>query len=64
MGRLLTVRRVAELCDCSEKTVRRAIRQGRLDSRRVGRGVRVPEEALLEWTRSVHSSPPESTPVP
>ena len=64
MGRLLTVARVAELCDCSEKTVRRAIRQGRLASRRIGRGVRIPEEAVIQWTQAVPSSPPESPPVP
>jgi excisionase family DNA binding protein len=55
MSRLLTVARVAELCSCSEVTVRRAIRKGLLVARRVGRGVRIPEEAVAEWTRSDHS---------
>lgn len=55
MSRLLTVKQVAELCGVHEQTVRRAIRDGRLPSRRVGgrggspRGVRVPEEAVAEW---------------
>lgn len=53
MGRLLTVRQVAAKLQVCEKTVRRAIREGRLQARRLGHGarrsVRVPEEALEGW---------------
>ena len=38
---LLTVREVAELDNCSEKTVRRAISAGLLESLRVGPGGRL-----------------------
>ena len=39
-GRLLTVRDVAELDSCSEKTVRRAIKGGLLQTIRIGPGGR------------------------
>jgi excisionase family DNA binding protein len=55
MCRLLTVARVAELCSCSEVTVRRAIRKGLLVARRVGRGVRISEEAVMQWTKDDRS---------
>lgn len=38
---LLTVREVAELDNCSEKTVRRAIAAGQLEALRVGPGGRL-----------------------
>lgn len=38
---LMTVKRVAELDDCSEKTVRRAIAAGLLEAVRVGPGGRL-----------------------
>lgn len=46
MSKLLTVKEVAERLRVHEMTVRRHIKSGRLRSTRVGRGVRVPEEAV------------------
>ena len=52
--RLLTVRQVAELDGCSEKTVRRAIAGGLLDVVRIGPGgrlVRISPAAHREYRR-------------
>lgn len=48
--RTLTVKEVAELDRCSEKTVRRAIDFGMLEATRVGPGKR-----LLRITREAHA---------
>ena len=48
--RMLTVRDVAELDSCSEKTVRRAIAAGLLEATRVGPGSR-----LWRITRRAHA---------
>jgi excisionase family DNA binding protein len=48
---LLTVKEVAELDNCSEKTVRRAIETGLLDALRVGPGGR-----LLRIERAAHAA--------
>lgn len=45
----LTIREVAELDRCSERTVRRAIKSGLLDAMRIGSGQR-----LLRVTREAH----------
>lgn len=50
-GELLTIRQVAELDRCSEKTVRRAIAAGLLQALRVG-----PGERLLRVTREAHAA--------
>lgn len=47
---LLTIREVAHLDQCSEKTVRRAITAGDLEALRVGPGGR-----LLRVTREAHA---------
>lgn len=49
MTRLLTVQQAADLCACHPQTLRRAIKAGELTSRRIGRGVRVPEDELAAW---------------
>ena len=59
--KLLTVRQVAELCSCSQKTIRRAIAAGLLVTRRVGRGIRVTAESVDRWTSG---EPPAPTPPP
>ncbi len=48
---LLTVRDVAQLNNVSEKTVRRAIAAGLLDSVRLGRLVRIEPRALEIYRR-------------
>ena len=48
--RMLTVKEVAELDHCSEKTVRRAIRRKLLEATRIGPGQR-----LLRITREAHA---------
>ena len=51
---LLTVRQVAELDGCSEKTVRRAIAAGLLDVVRIGpggRSIRISPAAHREYRR-------------
>lgn len=48
---LMTVREVAERDRCSEKTVRRAIAEGRLAALRVGPGRR-----LLRISRAAHAA--------
>lgn len=53
---LLTVKQVAELDNCSEKTVRRAISAGLLDAARVGPGgrlVRIEPAAHRAYRRAV-----------
>jgi excisionase family DNA binding protein len=50
-GALLTVREIAELDRCSEKTVRRAIKAGLLQALRLGPGGR-----LLRITRGAHEA--------
>ena len=55
---LLTVREVAELDNCSEKTVRRAIEAGLLDVVRVGPGgrlVRIEPAAHLAYRQRYKS---------
>ena len=52
--RMLTVKEVAELDRCSEKTVRRAIDEGLLDATRIGPGkrlLRITREALEHYRR-------------
>ena len=48
---LLTVREIAALDNCSEKTVRRAIRTGQLQAIRVGPGGR-----LIRITQAAHKA--------
>lgn len=48
--RMLTVKDVAELDSCSEKTVRRAIAAGLLEATRIGPSLR-----LLRITRRAHA---------
>ena len=48
---LLTVRQVAELDNCSEKTVRRAIASGLLEALRIG-----PGERLLRIDPAAHAA--------
>jgi excisionase family DNA binding protein len=51
---MLTVKEVAELDRCSEKTVRRAIDDGLLDATRIGPGkrlLRITREALAQYRR-------------
>jgi len=43
-GRLWTVRQLAEAWRVSERTVRRAIADGRIRVVRIGRSVRIPEK--------------------
>lgn len=50
-GELLTIREVAALDRCSEKTVRRAITAGLLQALRVG-----PGERLLRVTKEAHAA--------
>jgi excisionase family DNA binding protein len=50
-GELLTIRDVANLDRCSEKTVRRAITAGLLQALRVG-----PGERLLRVTKEAHAA--------
>ncbi|MCW1920861.1 helix-turn-helix domain-containing protein [Rhodobacter sp. KR11] len=50
-GGLLTIREVAALDRCSEKTVRRAITAGLLSALRVG-----PGERLLRVTKEAHAA--------
>lgn len=54
---LLTVKRIAELDNCSEKTVRRAIHAGLLEAIRVGPGGRLLriDPAAHAAYRSAHS---------
>jgi len=46
MGRLLSIKQVAEVCAVQQKTVRGWIARGEIDSVKVGRNRRVPESAL------------------
>jgi excisionase family DNA binding protein len=46
MGRLLTVAEVATILNLSEKTIRRLIERGDLETVRIGRSVRISQEAL------------------
>ena len=52
MKELLTVREVAELLQLHEVTIRRYIRDGKLESVRIGRNVRVPRAALEAFMSS------------
>lgn len=47
--RLLTVKQVAEWLNVREQYVYRLTRSGRLESRHVGRHVRIPETAVLAF---------------
>jgi excisionase family DNA binding protein len=62
MARLLTVAQAAELCNCAERTIRRALDRGEIEARWVGRvgsprGLRVPEDVLDAWTRRGSQGP-------
>lgn len=71
LTRLLTVRQAAELVGVHPQTIRKAIRLGQLEERRVGlkgAGVRVPEDSLLAWTQrgqqgEAEAPPPAPEPV-
>jgi excisionase family DNA binding protein len=49
MSALLSVPEVAQRCNCAESTVRELIRQNRIRHVRLGRLIRVPESALLDF---------------
>jgi excisionase family DNA binding protein len=56
--RILTVKEVAELDRCSEKTVRRAINDGLMDAMRIGPGkrlLRITREALAKYRGANHA---------
>lgn len=56
MEKMLKVKEVAKLLNCSEKAVRKAIRDGSLPSVKIGNRVfRVPESALVPKVREVES---------
>ena len=49
LPRLLTVRAVAELLSCHDRTVRRWLAEKLLHFVRVGSGVRIPREAVARF---------------
>ena len=53
----LTVKAVAETLHISVQSVRKAIALGELPSFRIGRAVRIPEAAAVEWFESKDSTP-------
>lgn len=59
-GDLLTIKEIAELDRCSEKTVRRAIKAGLLSVLRIGPGgrlLRIPRDAHEAYRRSSYLRP-------
>lgn len=55
--RLLTVAEAAERLGVSEKYVRRLVWAHEIRHNRLGRAVRIPENALTEWRRSTEVGP-------
>ena len=49
-----TVKEIAALLKLHEETIRRAIRQGRLESVKFGRDYRVPHEKLIQFLEHKH----------
>ena len=47
----LRISQAAEMAGLSEFTIRKEIREGRLSARRIGRCVRITDEALGDWMR-------------
>ena len=47
----LRISEAAQMSGLSEFTIRREIREGRLTARRIGRCVRITDEALGDWMR-------------
>jgi excisionase family DNA binding protein len=55
MSKLMTINEVAEVLNLSESKVRGLIRSGDLESRRIGRAVRVPSDAVEDVIRGTRS---------
>jgi excisionase family DNA binding protein len=53
---LLTVREVAEMMRVSKMTVYRLIDSGDLRAKRIGRGFRIPEKAVVDYLNSVDTA--------
>jgi hypothetical protein len=51
-----SVNSLADLYDCSTKTIRRAISAGQLETLRIGSAIRVTDESRRRWAASLRQS--------
>jgi excisionase family DNA binding protein len=61
---VLDVRECAAFLRISEQTVRSLARRGELPGRKIGKGWRFSQEALLEWLNTHKSTPAGQNPPP
>jgi len=63
MDELLTVKQVAELLQLHEMTIRRYIKNGKLEAVRIGRNVRVPRRAVEAFLHAENPALREAPPI-
>ncbi len=56
--KLFSVRRVAQILNCSERLVYQLVQEGRIEAYRIGKsGIRIPEESVLEYLEANRVDP-------